>query len=457
MIQSYILRIIQGGLVLALFTPLVILRITPFPFIVGKAVFFQSLIGVLLILWLILLILDYPEKRFLPSLNSITLTVFLFFAVLGIATVFSVDSYHSFWGNMERMEGFFSFFHLLVFFIIIISVFKTKIEWLWFLRFALISAAFVSIYSIGQKFGFLGLKHIQEYIDYGLTPIRVPGPIGNSALLAGYLIFPLFLSIFLFFWTSSQEKLSRSDLDTSILKNHYWCLSYFFCFLLIGYTLILTGGRSAFLGVIFGVLIFIGIYSFFSGNEKFRKWSKIAILIFLLIFFSFLGFLYLNKDQPWLKEKPLLARFSNMTQGSSFQSRLQSWQIGFQGFKEKPILGWGTENYSIVFSKFYNPKILSYSNEWFDRPHNKTLETMVNTGILGLLAYLSIFGAVLFKLFKKIKDNKDNKVIVLSCSCLIGLLFAYFFQNQLMLDTLSSYIMFFATLGVVYHITSTYE
>ena len=33
--------------------------------------------------------------------------------------------------------------------------------------------------------------------------------------------------------------------------------------------------------------------------------------------------------------------------------RIVIWKIAWQGFLERPLLGWGPENYSIVFSKYY--------------------------------------------------------------------------------------------------------
>ena len=62
--------------------------------------------------------------------------------------------------------------------------------------------------------------------------------------------------------------------------------------------------------------------------------------------------------------------------------------MSWQGVKEHPILGWGQENYIVLFNKYYDPKM--YQQEpWFDRSHNVFFDWLVSGGILALLAYLS--------------------------------------------------------------------
>ena len=66
------------------------------------------------------------------------------------------------------------------------------------------------------------------------------------------------------------------------------------------------------------------------------------------------------------------------------------WNISWQGVKERPILGWGQDNFSFVFTKYYNPQM--YAQEpWFDRSHNVFLDWLVAAGVVGLIAYLYLF------------------------------------------------------------------
>src|SRR5205085_82544 len=63
------------------------------------------------------------------------------------------------------------------------------------------------------------------------------------------------------------------------------------------------------------------------------------------------------------------------------------------------ILGWGQENYAIVFDKYYDPRM--YGQEpWFDRVHNIIFDWLVAGGFPGLILYLLIFAALLRVLWK---------------------------------------------------------
>ena len=78
------------------------------------------------------------------------------------------------------------------------------------------------------------------------------------------------------------------------------------------------------------------------------------------------------------------------------------------------------------------------------------LDWFTSGGILGLLAYLSIFGAALFVLWKKLWPR--NKV--LETSIFTAILAGYFFQNIFVFDNLISYFLFFSVLGFL-HTRST--
>jgi hypothetical protein len=105
-------------------------------------------------------------------------------------------------------------------------------------------------------------------------------------------------------------------------------------------------------------------------------------------------------------------------------------------------LGWGQENYAIVFDKYYDPRMYN-AEPWFDRVHDSFFDWWVAGGILGLLAYLSIFGTLLWYLWTS-KGFKLYESVIL-----IGMFVGYFFHNLFVFDNVSSYIMFATMLGYV--------
>jgi len=40
---------------------------------------------------------------------------------------------------------------------------------------------------------------------------------------------------------------------------------------------------------------------------------------------------------------------------ATIYARIAVWNVARQGFLERPILGWGPENFDLVFAKYYNP------------------------------------------------------------------------------------------------------
>ena len=103
--------------------------------------------------------------------------------------------------------------------------------------------------------------------------------------------------------------------------------------------------------------------------------------------------------------------------------------MAIKGFKERPILGWGQENFNIVFNKHYNP--LMDQEQWFDRTHNIILDWLIAAGILGALSYLSLFVAVLVLIWRRGTFTFVEK------SILTGLFAAYFFHNMFVFDNLA--------------------
>ena len=125
------------------------------------------------------------------------------------------------------------------------------------------------------------------------------------------------------------------------------------------------------------------------------------------------------------------------------------WKVAFQGWKERPVLGWGQENFLYVFSKYYDPAL--WKNEpWFDRAHNVFLDWLISAGILGLGAYLVMLGVTISLLFGAWKSGKVDRYIFAG---LLSLLAAYLSQSLFVFDNLTSHLFFFAVLAWIQNIS----
>jgi len=107
---------------------------------------------------------------------------------------------------------------------------------------------------------------------------------------------------------------------------------------------------------------------------------------------------------------------------------------------EKPILGYGPENFNIPFDKHYSGlsamEAASLPGSFFDKAHNFLIEIGTTTGILGLLAFFSVWFAVFWMLFRQ----KAGSINYFDKSILIASIIAYFVQDLFNIDTISSFI-----------------
>jgi tetratricopeptide (TPR) repeat protein len=128
-------------------------------------------------------------------------------------------------------------------------------------------------------------------------------------------------------------------------------------------------------------------------------------------------------------------------------ARIISAETAFKSFLEKPIFGWGPENYEAAYLKNFNPAVVKVlpGDFYFDRAHNKIMEVLATTGIFGLLSYLSIFVAAFWILEKNKKKEGQFFTALVFEAILIG----YFVQNVFIFDFHESYLMFFLVLGFI--------
>jgi O-antigen ligase len=90
-----------------------------------------------------------------------------------------------------------------------------------------------------------------------------------------------------------------------------------------------------------------------------------------------------------LKESELAAFVSAEDPGGTAGMRLAYYQAAFEGFEEKPVLGWGTGSWPVYY----------WHQDKRTYPHNIFLETAFEQGLVGLLSLLVLLGAVFRKLF----------------------------------------------------------
>ena len=420
--RNICLWVIRVGAFLIPFIPLLINRDLFFPYITGKAFAFRIIVEIIFACWLFLILF---HREYVPKKNVLILALALFLAVVTLSTVFGENPSKSLWSNFERMEGLVTYLHLGAYFVVLGSVFRRQ-DWTVFFNLFVISGIGENIFALLQKLGYFASPQ---------GGVRVDGTIGNPTYLAAYSIFLLAFAVVLWFYSKNK------------LASYYYGATILFTLA----TIYFTATRGVILALLIAAFLFGIGYLFLASpkteRERLYKKTVFGLLSFLVVLP--LVFL-LVRNTSFVDNSPVLARFRNISLGDA---RSYIWSMAWEGFKENPVLGWGPENFDLVFSKHYRPEL--YDQEpWFDRSHNIVLDWLINAGILGLLSYLGVFAAAFYLLWQNFK----KKFITLEIFTIIAILFVvYFVQNLFVFDNLATYISFYAFLAYIYSINASGE
>lgn len=448
-----------------LFVPLIVSTSLFFPYITGKAFVFRFFVELATVLYIVLAVFD---RSFWPKKSTILSAVLVFTAVLGISTLTSVDVSKSFWSNFERMEGYVTILHLFFYFIVATSILRTKRAWYTLFNTSLAVSIVLGLrafseYDTTRDGAFIvetikGIKYFFASLFGRLdSTIRIAGPLGNSSYLGVYSLIHAFIAGLLFISLNGIKKFKEAP-----VRHVVYVLAILFNVIVL-YN---TGTRGSFVGLVVGffVMALIPLVLVFFGKGKITESVSVSVkngikrfsIISLVVVVVAVSFLGMNKESNFVRSSDLLNRFSSLitfdiknvfeTQG---KARTLLWGMAWKGVEEKPILGWGQDNFPYVFAKYYDPEMYA-QEQWFDRTHNVFFDWLIAGGILGLLSYLGLFFALLYVLWKKTSLNKENILYdILEKSVITGLVTAYFVHNIFIFDNLASYILFFVLLAYV--------
>lgn len=448
-----LLKFSRFFLYISVFSVTVVLAGGFFPFIGGKVYFFRSAVELALIFFLLFWAFEARsgeiKDRFQKIVGRpifIAVSVFVLFFLLSV--VFAYNFYGAFWSNYERGEGGFQMLHYYIFFVLLLLAFDDEKHWRIIFGFSLAAAVLMILYGIASVFlpGFIGpYGSITGKPAAALSALfsdnRFQGSLGNPAYVGPYLMFSVFYTLFL--WLSRKSFTGRTLI--------YLGLAVFF---LVFFALSQT--RGAFLGL--GAAVFFGIlYLVFLGKR-----TRIIASAILAAMIIFAGVLYAVRDEPFVKRLPLNRIFEISLGSQAIQTRAWTWGSALGGIKERPIFGWGPENFSAVFDKYFDVRHFKpwvQSETWFDRAHSVVLDYLAETGVLGFLSYLAIFAVFYWQLFKTlVRVDKKSYADADKKSASIGqnhrgsamvnaLIFAlpigYLVQGLVLFDVLPIYINLF--------------
>lgn len=403
----------------ALITPLIVgSSFSIFPFIFPKVMYFEVVVGLFAAVMIPLMIKH--ERYSVKNIYAGALGVYAL--ALGVSGVFAFDSSRAFWSNFERMTGIVFIWSAILFSVLATAYLSANISKLrGFLSYLVGISVVVAMTGIAQRLDPTILMHQGTRVagTFG-NPIYLGGFSAQFALIAGYLAY-----------------INR---DKGI---KWW---YLFALLVNASAIYFSGTRSALVGLA-GALLIIGLYGcsrlWIQGKKKLVISAVLGAAAVFAVLFTLPRFI------PAL-QGTMLARVTNIegalsTTGST---RLIAWKIAIKGFLERPVFGWGPENFFFVFNKYYDPKSLLHGNyeTWFDHAHNAVFDVLVTQGFIGFALYLFQYGLIVWMCVKtRGADEHENILSVV----LIGIFALHFIHNFFVFDHPSSYVEFYALGAIV--------
>lgn len=448
----------------SVFAVAIVTTSTLFPFIVGKYVWFRIAVDLALISFLLGLLFDPRKGEYGARLKKmfcspLVIAVTVFAVIFVLSGFFGVDPAFSFWSSFERGEGGFQMIHLWLFFILLTTLFREKKDWKLLFWCSVVAAVLMALYGVGAELKYIDADYRSWTDDFGrlhhelsgeggpwfrtfygfIAPafsspgFRFQGSIGNPAYVAAFLVFVLAYLAFL----------ARD----AWMKKRKWVLGLlsFLCVFFLAF-FALAATRGAFLGLMAGAFVFLVLFGY--SKPSVRRWVWIfcgAVALFLLLLFVF-------RDAPAVTSLPF-SRFLDLSVfADTFQDRLIVWKMAWEGWKERPLFGWGIENFIHVYDRHFDPALFTPPDgfpAWFDRAHNVVFDYLTGTGVLGLLSYLGIFAVFFVEVIRRLLKPSGDSFPAVEKALVAGAVAAYLVQGLVLFDVLVIYMNLLLVLAYV--------
>jgi len=375
------------------------------------------------------------HKKLIFKKTALDIPILLFLISQIISTVISIHPRTSLLGYYSRFNGgLLSTISYIVLYYAFVSNIKKK-DLTGILISTFLSGAIVSIYGILEHFGHsLSCLFVPGVKDFSVecwkqdVQSRVFASFGQPNWLAAYVITLLPLGIAL----SIQKKYKINQ------KIFFSIVS-----ILLFIVLIFTRSRSGLVGLGGGIIFSVFIAIFLNFKKDNNQKSKIDRKFFyfiasgILISSAIFGTMFspsISEIMNNKKESQITIETSTNSENTPVENSLETggtdsgkirqivWKGGLQIWKRYPIFGSGVETFAYSYY-LDRPREHNDVSEWdflYNKAHNELINILANTGIFGLLTYLSIlitFGLLVIK--KSITNQNDSFI---SLAILIGII-----------------------------------
>lgn len=446
---------------------------TYFPFIVGKALYARVVTEIVFGLWIVLIV-AYPRYR---QPKSWILAIFALF-LLGslIAALAGVSVNRSLWSTYERMQGVVDLLHWFGFVLVASSVLRTFASWRTFISANVVVSVVVALMGISQRFGFAVLPFIDTEAE------RIDATLGNPVFVGAYMLVAMLTALALLahsFETSSRspvvEEVSRSrrrlrrrqrrkseGIDPEWLWRAFWASAVVLDFVV----LLMAGARGALIGlaVTLGVVAIVfmaravsagmgersvvaALRYLFTGPAAWLKAGTVVGLLLILAGVLTLSFARESQFVQGLAERNQMVRqlAAFGTGEDSTATRLYATRMGLVAFAQRPLVGWGPENFAVAYDRNVGAERFSLEAESYDQAHNKVVEELTTKGLVGFVPFAAMWllvAATYVRAVRRTGRPAWHFTLLMGAATL-----GYFVQNLFLFETPATALQVYLLLG----------
>jgi len=349
----------------------------------------------------------WQQARKMPFFIPVALLIFAYL----ISTALSVAPFVSWFGSYQRLQGTYGFLSY-VSIAGLVAAHLRRPEQLRRLQHAIILTSFpIAIYGIIQH------NSIDPLPWGGDVTTRVAGNAGNAIFLGAYLIMAFFLTLeriynsFAAIISADYEELNQSSDSANVMAGSV----YLVVLVVQALAIFWTQSRGPWIGLAAGLYLFVLLL--FSARRP--KAYRLLTGIWAVLGISGAALL-LMLNTVWATGPicaiPSVSRLCQIldTDGTGLV-RILIWTGAADMMQPHPALtypdgskdsvnvirqlvGYGPEAMWVAYNPFYPPALANIEarNASPDRSHNETWDSLVITGLLGFIAYMSLFISIFY-------------------------------------------------------------
>jgi tetratricopeptide (TPR) repeat protein len=344
--------------------------------------------------------------------NPFALPIVLLILAYLLSTTFSLATFVSWFGSYQRLQGTYSFLSYVIIAILAAAHLRRPEQLRRLQHTIIITSLPIAIYGVIQHYD-------HDPLPWGGdVQTRVAANAGNAIFLAAYLIMAFFFtlervynSFALLLGAYPRDAQEDQEMPVALAGG-----AYLFILMVQLLAIFWTQSRGPWLGLFLGTYLFVLLLLTAVRPRYYRRltlgWVGVGLLGVLLLILMNTTALF-----DFLRPIPYVGRFTQLLnqESNTAQVRILIWEgasnmvVPHQpltypdGSKDavnflRPLVGYGPEAMWVAYNPFYPPDLahVEARNASPDRSHNETWDSLVITGILGFVAYMSLFISIFY-------------------------------------------------------------